>query len=936
MASSTQASGAASSSGEGAGVVPPLEQLFPFPLDGFQLEAIDALNQGHSVVVSAPTGSGKTLVGEYAIHRALAHGRKVFYTTPLKALSNQKLRDFREQFGAERVGLMTGDLTVNREASVVVMTTEIFRNMLYAEVDQGDDPLEDVEAVVLDECHYMNDSQRGTVWEESIIHCPPVVQLVALSATVANAGQLTDWIERVHGPTQLVMSDFRPVPLAFSFCSAKGLHPLLNDEGTGLHPNCKVWRAPKGNKRKGPKTPKPPQPEAPPLGFVVAQMAEREMLPAIYFIFSRRGCDKAVRDLGKVCLVSPEEQARIAARLEAFIAATPEAVRDGGHDDALLRGIAAHHAGVLPAWKELIEELFQQGLVKVVFATETLAAGINMPARSTVISALSKRTERGHRPLMGSEFLQMAGRAGRRGLDTQGYVVTVQSRFEGVREAGQLATAPSDPLVSQFTPSYGMVLNLLQRYDLEKAKELVERSFGRYLATLDLADDEARIAELREQLSHLSDEAVEVAWDDFEDYEKQRGRLREERRLLRILQQQAEETLAHELTLALRFASEGALVSLKAPVLRGRVTPAVIVEKVEGPGQFPLLLCLTDENVWVLVPCTAVVSLHAELSCLQVKEVHPPELHRAGELRHGDQASGGLALAVAHMARRHDMTTPQYDLAGEVQAQAHLVRELELALELHPAHHAGDRKKLRKQRFRIEELEAEIEERQRILHFRANRHWETVLALIEILRHFGCLAGDEGLDPTEIGRTVGALRGDNELWLGLALMSGHLDELDPADLAAVLEVISTEVNRPDLWSGFPPPPAAEEALHDLRGIRRELQRLQERASVVMPLWFEPELMGLVHAWAKGVSWNDLIANTSLDEGDVVRIMRRTVDLLAQIPYCEAISEQLRSNARTALKAINRFPVCEPIDLLAGGAGPNPATERSATTPTTSA
>jgi len=931
-AAADPARGATSEPGDAAsadpGAVPPLDQLFPFPLDGFQLEAIDALNQGHSVVVSAPTGSGKTLVGEYAIHRALAHGQKVFYTTPLKALSNQKLRDFREQFGAERVGLMTGDLTVNREASVVVMTTEIFRNMLYAEADRGDDPLADVEAVVLDECHYMNDSQRGTVWEESIIHCPPSVQLVALSATVANAGQLTDWIERVHGPSRLVLSDFRPVPLAFSFCSAKGLHPLLNDEGNGLHPNCKVWRAPKGNKRKGPKTPKPPQPEAPPLGFVVAQMAEREMLPAIYFIFSRRGCDKAVRDLGKVCLLTPQEQARIGARLEAFVAATPEAVRDGGHDDALLRGIAAHHAGVLPAWKELIEELFQQGLVKVVFATETLAAGINMPARSTVISALSKRTERGHRPLMGSEFLQMAGRAGRRGLDTQGYVVTVQSRFEGVREAGQLALAPADPLVSQFTPSYGMVLNLLQRHDLAKAQELVERSFGRYLATLDLVEDEARIADLRQQLSLLSGEVEEVAWDDFEDYEKQRGRLREERRLLRILQQQAEETLAHELTLALRFASEGTLLSLKAPVLRSRVTPAVIVEKVEGPGQFPLLLCLTDENVWVLVPCGAVVALHAELSCLQVKEVEAPELHRSGELRHGDQASGGLALAVAHMARRHDMATPQYDLAGEVQAQAHLVHELELALELHPAHGAGDRKKLKKQRFRIEELEAEIEERQRILHFRANRHWETFLALIEILRFFGCLAGEDGLEPTEIGRTVAALRGDNELWLGLALMSGHLDELDPADLASVLEAISTEVNRPDLWSGFPPPPAAEEALHDLRGLRRELLRQQEQAQVVMPLWFEPELMGLVHAWAKGVSWNDLIANTSLDEGDVVRIMRRTVDLLAQIPYCEAISEQLRNNARAALKAINRFPVCEPIDLLAGGAGLNPATARA--------
>ena len=911
------------------GTVPELEQLFPFPLDDFQLEAISALNQGHSVVVSAPTGSGKTLVGEYAIHRALAHGQKVFYTTPLKALSNQKLRDFREQFGPERVGLMTGDLTVNREARIVVMTTEIFRNMLYAEVDQGDDPLADVEAVVLDECHYMNDTQRGTVWEESIIHCPANVQLVALSATVANAGQLTDWIDRVHGPSTLVTSTFRPVPLAFSFCSAKGLHPLLNEEGTGLHANAKVWRPPKTTRRKGPnRSPKPPQPEAPPLGFVVAQMAERDMLPAIYFIFSRRGCDKAVRDLGKVNLVSPLEQERIRVRLEAFVALTPEAVREDGHDDALLRGIAAHHAGVLPAWKELIEELFQQGLVKVVFATETLAAGINMPARSTVISALSKRTDRGHRPLMGSEFLQMAGRAGRRGLDTQGYVVTVQSRFEGVREAGQLATSPADPLVSQFTPSYGMVLNLLQRYDLAKARELVERSFGRYLATLDLVEDEARIAELRTQLHHLSDHAIEVAWDDFEDYEKQRGRLREERRILRILQQQAEETLAHELTLALRFASEGTLLSLKAPLLRGRVTPAVIVEKREGPGQFPLLCCLTDENVWVLVPCSAVVSLHAELSCLQVGSIPVPDIQRSGELRHGDQVSGGLALAVASMARRHDMVTPQYDLAGEVQAQALLVRELELALELHPAHGAGDRKKLKKQRSRMEELEEEIEERQRILHLRAHRHWETVLALIEILRFFGCLEGEEGLEPSEVGRTVAALRGDNELWLGLALMSGHLDDLDPADLAAVLEAISTEVNRPDLWSGFPPTPAAEEALHDLRGIRRELLRQQERAQVVMPVWYEAELMGLVHAWAKGVSWNDLIANTSLDEGDVVRILRRTVDLLAQIPYCEAISDQLRTHSRAALKAINRFPVCEPLDLLAsGGASRNPATER---------
>ncbi len=897
-------------------------------MDGFQLEAIDSLNQGHSVVVSAPTGSGKTLIGEYAIYRAINHGQKVFYTTPLKALSNQKLRDFRDQFGPENVGLMTGDLSLNRDASIVVMTTEIFRNMLYAEVDRDDDPLADVEAVVLDECHYMNDSQRGTVWEEAIIHCPSTVQLVALSATVANAEQLTDWIKRVHGPTQLILSEYRPVPLQFSFCSAKGLHPLLNEKSTGLHPNCKVWRAPKGQKRKG-RFAKPPQPQPPPISFVVSQMAERKMLPAIYFIFSRRGCDKAVRDLANYSLVTSTERARIYDQLESYTTSNRDAVRDGIHPEALLRGIAAHHAGVLPAWKELIEDLFQQGLVKVVFATETLAAGINMPARSTVISALSKRTERGHRSLMGSEFLQMAGRAGRRGLDSQGYVVTVQSRFEGVREAGQLALSSADPLISQFTPSYGMVLNLLQRYDIEKARELVERSFGRYLASLDVVEDEERLEELRLQLGELQGFACDVPWEDFEDYEKRRGRLREERRLLRILKQQAEETLANELTLALKFASVGTLVSIKTPQLRGNVTPAVLVDKIQSPGQFPFLLCLTHENIWLLLPCKAVVSLFAELSCLDVRGFTKPELRQGGELHHGDENSRELAIAVANMAKRHDMRTPQYDLASEVLSQAALVDQLENDLEKQPVHRWGNRKKLKKYRRRMEELETEILERRQVLHNKANRHWETFLALIQILQQFGCL---DDLLPTEIGRTVAALRGDNELWLGMALISGHLDDLKPTDLAAVFEAISTEVNRPDLWSGYKPSPTAEEALNAIAGIRREILRAQEQAKVSVPAWWEPELMGLVEAWAKGVTWNELIANTSLDEGDVVRIMRRTVDLLSQLPYCEAISEQLRSNARLALRAINRFPVCEAEDLFKASdenRGMNPAIDRSA-------
>ncbi len=902
-----------------------LSEVFPFPLDDFQLEAIDALIQGNSVVVSAPTGSGKTLIGEYAIYRAIKHGQRVFYTTPLKALSNQKLRDFREQFGKQNVGLMTGDLSLNRDAAVVVMTTEIFRNMLYLEIDDEDDPLDGVEAVVLDECHYMNDSQRGTVWEEAIIHCPSSIQLVGLSATIANPGQLTDWIEKVHGPTKLIVSNYRPVPLSFSFCSAKGLHPLLDDSGKNIHPNCKVWRAPKGNKRKG-RSPKPIQPTPPPIPFVLSHMEERKMLPAIYFIFSRRGCDKAVRDMGNYSLVSEQEKSVIRSRFNAYAIKNPDAVREGIHSEALFRGIASHHAGVLPAWKDLVEELFQHGLLKVIFATETLAAGINMPARSTVISVLSKRTEKGHRSLMGSEFLQMAGRAGRRGLDSQGFVVTVQSRFEGVREAGQLAISSADPLISQFSPSYGMVLNLLQHNDLFKAKELVERSFGRYLASLDLVEEEEIIEKLTSQLGKLQGLAGDIPWEDFEDYEKKRGRLREERRLLRILQKQASETLANELTLALQFASLGTLVSLKAPQLRGRVTPAVLVDKIQGSGQFPLLLCLTEENLWVLLPCQSVVSLHAELSCLKVESLIEPQLRRSGETSHGDNKTQEIAKIISQIAKTHDMRTPQYDLASEVLTQMNLVNKLENQIEKLPAHNWGDRKKIKKHQKRMEELEIEIRERQDFLHHRANRHWDTFLSLIDILQHFGCL--DE-LTPTEMGMTVGALRGDNELWLGLALMSGHLDELQPSDFAAVCGAISLEMKRPDLWTAYSSPPQALEALNELCAIRRELLRAQEKHNVSISIWLETELMGLIDAWARGCPWNDLISNTSLDEGDVVRIMRRTIDLLSQVPYCQLITEQLRSKARHALKAINRFPVCEADEILMTSDinDMNPATER---------
>ena len=447
---------------------------FPFELDDFQKEACKCISEGKSVVVCAPTGAGKTVIAQHAIHCALQEGKKVFYTTPLKALSNQKYNDFSEKYGSDKVGLLTGDTSINRGGQIVVMTTEVFRNMLYGtNFGSVTDNLKDVKYVILDEVHYMNDEQRGTVWEESIIYCPTNVQIVALSATVANADKLTEWINTVHSKTELINTDFRPVPLRFYYFDSSQpntLLPLLTPNGTlnkKIKPEKKVFRRGKAVQKRNT------------VKDVVRNLQEKNMLPAIYFTFSRKKCDEQMESCASLCLVTPKEQEEIRQIVDDYIAENPYLYKNK-HIEYLLLGVASHHAGLLPGWKVLVEKLFQKGLIKVVFATETLAAGINMPARSTIISSISKRTDSGHRTLTASEFLQMSGRAGRRGMDEIGYVVIVGSPFQTPEEVAELVLSDANPLESKFSPSYSMVLNLLQRFTLEEAKELVLKSFGYY------------------------------------------------------------------------------------------------------------------------------------------------------------------------------------------------------------------------------------------------------------------------------------------------------------------------------------------------------------------------------------------------------------------------------------------------------------------------
>jgi superfamily II RNA helicase len=458
----------------------------------------------------------------------------------------------------------------------------------------------------------------------------------------------------------------------------------------------------------------------------------------------------------------------------------------------------------LPAWKSLTEDLFQQGFIKVIFATETLAAGINMPARTTIISSLSKRTDLGHRLLSASEFLQMAGRAGRRGMDPIGHVITLQTAFEGATEAAYLATIGADPLVSQFTPSYGMVLNLLQTRALEEARALIERSFGQYIAMQQLAPQQQAIADLEQEIQTLQQKVATVDLDSLQQYSKLKGRFKEEQRLLKLLEHQAEEALA----------------------------------KQQSP-----------------------------IECLS---------------------------------------------APEVLAQQQRLNAVQAHIENHPAHPT------RKQHsvfFRLEQriarLQAQLSDRQAKLTRQSHQHWQDFLCLVKLLQQFGALLE---LQPTLLGKTAALLRGENELWLALALSSGEFEDLAPQHLAAVCAALVSENNRSDSWIRHPIAPPVKRVLEALRPLRRQLIQSQHREGVVLPVWLETELIGLVEQWALGTPWSDLCADTSLDEGDIVRLLRRTVDVLSQVPNIPYLSVELRRNAQRAAQLIDRFPINE-MDAL---------------------
>ena len=510
-------------------------ESFDFPLDDFQIQSLHCVEDGRGLLVAAPTGAGKTVVGEFAAFLALEKGKKCFYTTPIKALSNQKFAEFVAKFGDENVGLLTGDTNINSEAPILVMTTEVLRNMLYA----GSSTLTNLQSVVMDEVHYLADKFRGAVWEEVLIHLMESVQVISLSATVSNAEEFGEWLGTVRGGTDVIVSEIRPIPLYQHVLIGNRLVDLFKEQGK-INPELLALERESMRKIKMPRhrrerfdesENKLSRPE------IIETLDRQGLLPAITFIFSRAACDAAVKQcvISGLRLTNTQERKEIvdtANRLNANLA--QEDLDILGYDewlDALERGIAAHHAGLLPSFKETVEDLFKRGLVKAVFATETLALGINMPAKTVILEKLTKWNGEAHVPITPGEYTQLTGRAGRRGIDIEGNaIVQWAPTIDSAMVAG-LASTRTYPLRSSFTPTYNMAINLINRFGRERARGSLESSFAQFQAdravvglVRQIKKNEIAIAELMADVNcHLG---------DFSEYARMRSDIKEIERLL--------------------------------------------------------------------------------------------------------------------------------------------------------------------------------------------------------------------------------------------------------------------------------------------------------------------------------------------------------------------------------------------------------------------
>lgn len=906
-----------------------------FELDDFQRQAIAAVESGQGVLVAAPTGAGKTVVGEFACYLALAQGKRAFYTTPIKALSNQKYNDLVATYGASRVGLLTGDTSINGDADLVVMTTEVLRNMLYAQSGA----IDNLGFVVMDEVHYLADRFRGPVWEEVIIHLPLRVQLVSLSATVSNAEEFGAWLQETRGDTKVVVSEVRPVPLfqhmmvgarLFDLYSYRGEGKQRQDAGGSPVLNSKLVQAaaklerPAGGglqargrgRERRPRGPRLNRPQ------MIAALEEKGLLPAIVFVFSRAGCDQAAREVmgAGMRLTSRAEREQIDAYLDQVAASLPPsdlaAVGFDAFAHQLREGIAAHHAGLLPLFKETVEHLFTAGLVKVVFATETLALGINMPARTVVIESLRKWDGSGHVQLSPGEYTQLTGRAGRRGIDVEGHAVVLAGAVATPEMVSTLASRRTYPLKSAFQPTFNMAVNLLSQLPLERAQAVLRQSFAQFQADRSVVGvarqvrthEEAMTAAAPQMACHLGDFGqYALMRDELATLEKEGAKERSYN-----ARQRAERSMW--------AVSRGDVIALRSG---RRTTWAVVLEHVATKDASPLLSVIGEDAR------TRRVGLVE--SPQGVEKLGRIRLPKGGLRRPAERAEIARAVREAGRAALRERAlvddvspAPSIDPAVPVSGQAETGRpapstgaasggggaaraataeeritELRAQLRAHPCHGCADREEHARQARRW--LRAR-KDRDRLLA-QVGRRTGGLVAQFDkvcvVLTELGYL---ENGKVTPAGRSLARIYCEKDLLVSECLREGIWEDLSPAQLAGVLAACVFEPRG--AVGAATPRGTLQRALNQTEEIARRLSRCALRAGLEPMETTEPGISAAVTAWAAGARLADALDECEISPGDFVRWVKQVMDLADQLTTA-APTPQMALAARQAHQALNR-------------------------------
>ncbi len=920
-------------------------QALPYSLDDFQIQGCQAVEAGHGVLVCAPTGAGKTVVGEFAVSLALRQGTRCFYTTPIKALSNQKYHDLVDAHGEDAVGLLTGDVSINSSADILVMTTEVLRNMIYA----GSGALDRLTHVVMDEIHFLADASRGAVWEEVILNLEEHVSIIGLSATVSNSEEFGRWLTTVRGDTKVIVTDKRPVPLDQWMMVGRKIYPLFEPDSGGqvntelarriqrleagdsdngradYAQNRASFRARArhkgGGRNERNKDRRSGAPRAQdryrPLGRpeVLKELQAMEMLPAITFIFSRAGCDGALYQClrSRMVLTSQEEASEIKAIVDKGVEGIPEEdlkVLDFKRwREALSRGFAAHHAGMLPAFRHIVEELFVKGLVRAVFATETLALGINMPARTVVLEKLVKFNGEAHVDLTPGQYTQLTGRAGRRGIDTLGNAVVQWAPAMDPTAVAGLASTRTYPLISTFEPGYNMAINLLGMLGFDDSLRLLEKSFAQFQAdgsvveeTREIERAEHRVRELRAQLDQAVDNLAPPTIDGEDpaeilmDYMRLRRALTEEEKSARASKREERSKEVAAVLARLQVGEVIAIATKKRPTLAVVITPA---NQTADPRPW-----VTTETGW----SGRIDAAGIDNPPIVVGHMKLPRAAQKNPRRHTKYVQD--AFKRDYYKRPKKMRTEPRNRPNKKIAQ------LRDALREHPVHNwpatdreqlAGVAQKLARRERELHKLEAKVERATDTL----GRTFERIVDLLAEMDYVEFEGYGEDREPviTDEGERLAKIHSESDLLVAQCLKRGIWNDLDPAELAGVASLCVFENRKATRGE----PGAASDEMADAMNatwrIYAELVSDEKRHNLPQTREPEPAFALAIHQWTAGapLAYCMAAANESgaeLTPGDFVRWCRQVIDLLQQVAKT-GYEEEIRRNARRAIDAIQR-------------------------------